>query len=165
MSLYALSIRRPVLATVMSTLDSYAFLSGMTIGNDILHPFLKRVFKREFSVKALTQLGLLISSVLSVYFAIKIPSAIELIYKAASIAVPGMLVPLLISYNRSYFLKEGAVVPVMIISAGISLFWINAPENFAFKNIEPMIPGIILSLILSLFFLKKHHHESRQPAG
>ncbi|HYF01943.1 MAG TPA: sodium:solute symporter family protein [Patescibacteria group bacterium] len=154
-----------LLATVMSTLDSYAFLSGVTIGNDILHPVLKRVFKREFSVKALTQLGLLISSVLSVYFAIRIPTAIGLIYNAASIAVPGMLVPLLISYNRTYFLKEKTVVPIMIISAGISLFWINAPQNLGLKNIEPMIPGIILSLVSSLFFLKKHHHESRQPAG
>ncbi|MES2767251.1 MAG: sodium:solute symporter family protein [Bacteroidota bacterium] len=154
-----------LLATVMSTLDSYAFLSGVTIGNDFLAPFFKRVFKKEFSVKTLTQIGLLLSSILSVYFAVKIPSAIDLIYKAASIAVPGMLVPLLISYNRTYFLKEAWVVPIMMLSAGISLFWIVAPENLVFKNIEPMIPGIMLSIILSFFFLKRHHHESRQPAG
>jgi SSS family solute:Na+ symporter len=150
-----------MLATVMSTLDSYAFLSGVTIGNDILSPIVKKFGRGGYSVKALTRAGLIFSAVISVYFAVKIPSAIELLYKAASVAVPGLLVPLVISYGRGFIVGGARMICIMILSAVTSILWIIATSagggifGMKFSAFEPMMPGIILSVILALALVRR----------
>ncbi|MDX9791754.1 MAG: sodium:solute symporter family protein, partial [Candidatus Kapabacteria bacterium] len=141
------------LATVMSTLDSYAFLSALTIGNDILSQF--KSFK-EYSTQTLTKIGLIITGVLGVVLAILIPSAVEIIYKTASIAVPGLIFPLTLSMSRRLVLTPKAALIIMICSSMVSLVWtISKSVGLDFSNdIEPMFPGIITGFALTLFFVK-----------
>ena len=94
-----------LLAIIMSTLQSYAFLSASTIGGDILG-----AFKKNVSLKKLSQIGLFISLVFSVILAFIIPSPVELIYKTASVAVPALLFPTLVSYIKNWQVSEKNII-------------------------------------------------------
>ena len=149
-----------LLATIMSSLDSFAFISAATIGNDILKP-LKKFFKKLelFSTKALIKIGLVITAVISIILAIIIPSAVDLIYKTSSIAIPGLLLPMLISYNKNLSMKPSKAILIMIAASGTSFIWtfgkIFLVHFKLFSEIEPMIPGIFISIVLALIFTKK----------
>ena len=147
-----------MLATVMSTLDSYAFISATTIGHDLLDPIKSRLkWLKNLSSQQLTQFGLVITSVISVVIAIILPSAISILYNSASIAVPGLIYPLMISMNSRYYLKERSVLWLMIISSLVaSGFMLLKFLNIApFNSIEPMMPGILVSIFLGLLFTRR----------
>lgn len=143
-----------LLATVMSTLDSYAFISAATIGNDILSHF--KNLKR-FSAEQLTKAGLIITGVIGVIVAIALPSAVDIIYKTTSIAVPGLIFPLTLSMNNKVFISPVNTMVIMIGSSTLSLIWtiLKGMEYPFFKEIEPMFPGIIFAFILTLIFIRK----------
>jgi SSS family solute:Na+ symporter len=156
-----------LLATVMSTLDSYAFISAATIGNDILLPIRRlRKYTGRFTTQALTRFGLAITGLAGIIMAVALPSAVDLIYRTASIAVPPLIVPLLVSYSSKYIISKRNVIILMVLSALISAFWtlgsIAAGKNMDFplkhiiSSVEPMMPGIIISLVLGMFFIRKN---------
>ncbi len=161
-----------LLATIMSTLDSYAFISAATIGRDILSP-LKTKIKAlgKFSEKKLVQIGLLIASFLSVGLAIALPSAIDLIYKTSSIAIPGLLGPTALTYFDNYKISGKAALTVMLVSSGVSALWTlfkSLAESVPlfggpFFAVEPMIPGIVVSLALIFIFVKREKAIYERP--
>lgn len=145
-----------MLAAIMSTIDSYAFLAGSTIGNDIL----KQLFPKKFdklSPKRITQIGLLITSIVAIIMALLVPSVVELIYLTSSVAVPGLISPLVFSMSKKFYLKPVNAIKIMLFSSLTSAFWlIFAKMEIAFFiNVEPMFPGIFISIILTLFFVKR----------
>ncbi len=149
--LFAVSL----LATVMSSLNSYAFLSAVTIGNDIIYQLVKRKNATYW-----TRLGLAVSTIVGIAMAIVLPSAVQLIYKSASIAVPGLLLPILSGYSSKKHLSRRGILIIMCASSGISIVWMTLStlsvlppggQEF-FASIEPMIPGIVLSIVLYSIF-------------
>ncbi len=151
-----------LLAVVMSTLDSYAFISAVTIGNDIFNKFRNKTNNHD-TTKSLIRIGLIITAIVSVVMAILLPSALQLIYVTASIAVPGLLIPLTVSFFKKYHLtKKGALI-IMLISSGISLIWTFGrlfTEKITimgklFWEIEPMLAGISISLVLAVLLVRK----------
>jgi SSS family solute:Na+ symporter len=143
-----------LLATVMSTLDSYSFIAAITIGNDILAQF-KRL--QKFKTETLTKVGLLITGITGIIIAVSIPSAVEIIFKTASIAVPGLIFPLTISMSSRYYLKPKSSLIIMISTTIVSLIWtvLNSYQVYFFYNVEPMLSGIVFGFILTIFLLKK----------
>jgi SSS family solute:Na+ symporter len=79
-------------AVVMSTLDSELFVSGVTFGSDLLgrHPRLAR-----FSKPFLTRLGMAIVLLSAVIMALLLPSVVDLYYIIGTLAIPGLLLPVL----------------------------------------------------------------------
>jgi len=148
-----------IIATVMSTLESYSFISAATFGNDIFPQFLKKL-----SPELGTKIGLIVTGILGILLAIAIPSAIDLIYKTSSIAVPALIIPLTVSYTQKYYLERKHSLIIMISTILLTLFWTLSNEysekfgleilNFT-HNFEPMMPGIILSVLLGIIFVKK----------
>lgn len=140
-----------LIATVMSTLDSYAFLSATTIGNDILKPI-----KKKYSTTTLTKFGLILTGIIGVMMAIAIPSAVDLIYKTSSIAVPGLLIPLTISFSKRFYIKKINAMIIMIFSSAASLVWmVSASYIKFFSTLEPMLAGIIAAALISPFIIKR----------
>jgi SSS family solute:Na+ symporter len=142
-----------LIATVMSTLDSYAFLSASTIGNDILKKWFKKV-----STTTLTKIGLVITGIFGFLLAVGIPSAVDLIYKTSSIAVPGLLIPLTISFSSKYKLSPGNAIIIMLTSSLISFLWTIISEFYDFFLIlQPMLAGILTALFLSPFLIRRRY--------
>lgn len=135
-----------IIATIMSSLNSYGFLSGVTIGNDILKEL-------NFKFKNPTQIGLIISGIISIIIAIYIPSVIDIFYKTATLTIPSIFLPLLLSYSNKK-IKQNRILLFMLITfiiTSISLFFQESQNSF----FQPMQIGLLTSFILYLFFKEK----------
>jgi len=150
-----------LLAIIMSTLESYFFISASTIGNDILDPILKNKF--NLKTKTLTQIGLTLSAIIGIGLAYLIPSAIDLIFKTASLVIPSILFPMLVSFSKKYTLPQKSIKFIMLVPlcvSGIwlilqSLEWENKTLNILIYENEPMVIGMLFSFLIGLFFLTK----------
>jgi SSS family solute:Na+ symporter len=149
-----------MLATIMSTLNTLAFVSAQTLGRDIL---LRMGFgggmrngaepvglEGSSLSKRYTQMGLILAFVVSVAIALAIPSVIKIWYTIGTVIIPGLLVPLIASYFES--LKISARYAFLAMAAGwlTSLVWLIAGLGESSGKyplgIEPMYPGLALSV-------------------
>ena len=143
-------------ATIMSTLSSYGFLSAVTIGNDLIKPYFKNT-KSSNDVK----IGLIITAIVGISISLYVPSVIDIFYNTASISIPGLLFPLLISYSSKFTLRNNHALVIMIVSTIISGTWLllkSFTDIVVFGKVEPMLIGLLVSFILSLFFVIKSKH-------
>jgi SSS family solute:Na+ symporter len=145
-----------LLAVVMSTIDSYTFLSAITFGRDLVW----RIKKDETSgFTNYTRLGLIITALVSVLLCLIFPSIIKLWYIIGSLCIPPMLLPVLTAYFPQHKLKPNQTSKVMITSFLVSLvlfiyaYWRskNGQISFLFE-LEPFFPGLLTSLLLYLMF-------------
>ena len=141
-----------LLATIMSTLDSYLFIAGLTLGRDLLanlFPNAKRVL--------LTRISVLVAAGLSIALIHFYPSVISLWYVIGSVMIPGLLIPVMGIYVPIFRLRKPYVVPLMVLSTGISFVWMvlgtmhsTGTYSEAYLGIEPFYPGTIVSIVLWL---------------
>ena len=142
-----------LLATIMSTLDSYLFLSGQTLGRDLL----VKIFPNTKN-NTLTRISTLVAAILGILLIIIYPSVIDLWYVIGSVMIPGLLIPVLGVYLRFFTLKKEWVLPTMTISIGVSLLWLilgtittqSGSYEYTFLGIEPFYPGLAVSIVLWL---------------
>src|SRR5690625_7747131 len=73
-------------ATIMSTLDSYLFISGQTLGRDYLVNYFPDVPPNR-----LTRISFLISALIGILLILLYPSVIDLWYIIGSVFIPGLL--------------------------------------------------------------------------
>lgn len=146
-----------LLATIMSTLDSYLFLSGQTLGRDLL----VKIFP-DTKNNTLTRISTLAAAILGIILIIIYPSVIDLWYVIGSVMIPGLLIPVLGVYLRFFTLKKGWVLPTMIGSIGVSLLWlilgtITSEEihDYTYLGLEPFYPGVFASILLWVFGKEK----------
>ncbi len=136
-----------ILATIISTLNSYVFISAQTFGNDILKNLLKRNYDEVFLVRV----GLLITIVISSILAILIPSVIDLWYTIGSVFIPGLLFPVIGSYYNKFKLNSRLT---LLQSISVTLFsfvlYILRETNLVSIEIEPMIAGILIGIVFQL---------------
>ncbi len=130
-----------MLATIISTLESYTFLSALIIGKDIFEYF---KIGTNLNLKTRIRIGLLFTAISSILIAYLIPSAIDIIYKTSSIAVPSLFYPLLFSFtNRKIIIPKQANI-IITSSAIITLL---------FTFMKEIIKDDYL-LLQALFFLR-----------
>ncbi|MBN1211194.1 MAG: sodium:solute symporter family protein [candidate division Zixibacteria bacterium] len=156
LGLFALAL----LATVMSTVDSYAFLAASTFGNDIM----QRMFHiGEDAVTRWTRVGLVLSVLLAVGFAVFFRSAVDIWYAFGSIGTPALLVPVFFSFVGNRRLPPRAATLSIVICGLLSLVWYISsylnPEGAFWFGLEPVFPGLALSILIFLLFSRK------QPEG
>ncbi len=168
-----------LLATVMSTLDSLGFISGVTIGKDIIAAGMTWLAERrginapQTNVAALTKAGIVISGLLSVMMAILVPSVVKLLYVTASVAIPGLLLPLVFSFTPRWHLGGRQARWMLLASSSFSALWLAVAQGmFALpsemlalaQSVEPMFPGLLLSLLLAALFVRKGKRITREQS-
>lgn len=142
-------------ATIMSTLNSFLFLSGTTIGRD----FIFRLFpdSLEKKLKLYTIIGLIISGILSVILAYLVPSVIELWYLIGSVCIPGMILAVISAYYPRFKIPAGFMIAEMITAVGTSITWYYLRQYFnnipVVNSIEPMIIGLLFAIVIHVFGL------------
>jgi len=139
-----------LLATIMSTLDSYLFLSGQTLGRD----FLGRRFPSS-DPNRLTRMSILASAALGIALIALFPSVIDLWYVIGSVFIPGLLAPVLGLYLPVFSLKTRYVFASVIGCAAFSIVWLSLgvldpsqPAGYAYLGVEPFYPGLLLAVAL-----------------
>ncbi len=138
-----------LLATIMSTLDSYLFLSGQTLGRDLL----AKIYTKQ-PRNRLTRISILAAAAAGILLIIIYPSVIDLWYVIGSVMIPGLLIPVLGVYLRPLRLKKGWILPTMWLSIGVSLMWLilgtvtkEIAYSYTFLGIEPFYPGLFVSFV------------------
>lgn len=137
-----------LLATIMSTLDSYMFLSGQTLGRDLL----AKIFTKQ-PRNRLTRISIFAAAAIGMLLIIIYPSVIDLWYVIGSVMIPGLLIPVLGVYLKIFRLKQNWVRPTMWVSIAVSLIWLilgtltsNTAYSYTFLGIEPFYPGLFVSI-------------------
>ncbi|MCS6966101.1 MAG: sodium:solute symporter family protein [Candidatus Kapabacteria bacterium] len=146
-------------ATVMSTLESYAFLSAATIGHDLLGYFPR--LAGRYSVRQLTRLGLILAVSVAGLMAWVLPSVVELIMRTASVAVPALLFPFLFGYAVHRRLPARRVGLLMAVTAASSALWMGIRMTQSalgiVQAIEPAFVGIVVGMCISLLWSKPRY--------
>jgi SSS family solute:Na+ symporter len=154
LGVFALSL----LASVMSTVDSYSFLAATTFSKDIVGR-LKTLDDRK--ILLLTRAGLLFSAILAVVLAVFFRSVVDIWHAFGSIGTPALLVPVFFSFVGKRRLSPLGAFWVMIASGFLSLVWYSSQyfgESGDFwLGLQPIFPGLAVSLTLYLLLTRKGH--------
>lgn len=141
-----------LLATIMSTLDSFLFLSGQTLGRDLI----ARIWKPHKSV-AITRWCMLLSALLGILLIIIYPSVIALWYVIGSVLIPGLLFPVLGIYLPFFRLKRSVAVWALSLPCLVAACWLFLGTlttgdlyRYAFLGWEPFYPGLLTAVFIWL---------------
>ncbi len=143
-------------ATVLSTLNSFLFLSATTFGNDII----PKLFKEKFyNITFLTRVGLVISILISMILAYYVQSVIELWFYIGSICIPSLIIVIISSYyiklkvNSTYIILE--MIIGFIVSTMFFIFKFFKIGGNLFQVTEPMLAGLFIVFVIHVFGLIK----------
>jgi len=143
-------------ATIMSTLNSFLFLSATTIGRDFI--FRIKKFNKEEKLKSYTVYGLLISGSVSVILAWAIPSVIEIWYTIGSLCIPGIILTVVSSYYDKLKINDQIMLIEMILAVSVSIIWYFLRKEFGgsiLYEIEPMLAGLFTAVLIHCIGLIK----------
>lgn len=150
-----------LLATIMSTLDSFSFVSAMTLGRDLLWKWRRG---DEASLQRLVKISLLLTIAISIAIAALIGSVVEIWYKLGSVVTPALLLPLASSFSTRWRMPAKLATANLLGAGGLSLLWLMLGwvQGHSPLGIEPIFPGLVLSILLWAIGASYHR---RRPAG
>ncbi len=140
-----------MLATVMSTIDSYGFIAASTLGRDVVWRF--RNDASEDAVPAYTRIGLWIAAAFSVALALSRQTVVGLWHDLGSLVTPALLLPVGWALVGRTVPGPRWTIAAMLVPAAVSAFWIfsrtAAPDGSAVYplSIEPIYAGLAASLL------------------
>ena len=138
-----------LLATIMSTIDSYSFLAAMTFGRDFLWQLLP--VKTDEKIKYYTRLGLIFSGILAIAIAYFAQSVIRIWKDFGSVGTPALVLPMAVSFFPRLKLGKKFALISIVGSSLISSGWLVSRYlnhgNYLW-GIEPIYPGLIFSVII-----------------
>ncbi len=147
-----------MLVTVMSTVDSYSFIAASTFSNDLVRRI--RPFS-EVQITRVTRIGLAVSTLLALAVGLFFKSAVEIWYVFGSVGAPALVLPVVSSFvGGRRFDGRGAMLSI-VLSGSVSLIWYLSGYWSGvgyWLGIEPILPGLALSLLLYLL-LARHRPE------
>ncbi len=144
-----------LIATVMSTVDSFTFLGAMNISHDLY----KNIFKPKATEKQemnATKVGILITIGFAIILALFFDSIVTMWYTIGTIGISALIVPILIGFFYKGKKSPIASISSMIFGSGTALSWmifgyIN-PDQWGWPQyiagIEPLYPGLLVSLVV-----------------
>jgi SSS family solute:Na+ symporter len=141
-------------ATILSTLNSFLFLSGTTIGRDFIYRI--NPVSDESKLKFYTIVGLIISGLLAILLAYLIPSVIEIWYTIGSLFIPAIILPVISAYHPKLRIDKKFILIELIAAFAGSTIWYFIRGSFAtvqiVNEIEPMLVGIVIASVVHIIF-------------
>ncbi len=143
-------------ATILSTLNSFLFLSAATFGRDFIYKL--SVKKDESKIVVYTRYGIIISTIISIALAYFVQSVVTIWYLIGSICIPPIIVLIFGSYYKKIRVSKIVAITELISSVTASVLWIILKEYFKSSwlyEIEPMIIGLITAVAIHFYGVKK----------
>jgi Na+/proline symporter/outer membrane receptor for Fe3+-dicitrate len=139
-----------MIATVMSTIDSYGFIAGATIGRDLIWRI--RGEATEARVAFYSKIGLWIACAFAAVLALMNPTVIGLWHDLGSIVTPALLLPVATALAGRYRIGSTATVVAMAAPFLVSLVWVLSRKTGAEGTryplgIEPIYAGLVTSVV------------------
>jgi SSS family solute:Na+ symporter len=156
-----------IIATIMSTVDSYCLVGGMTISHDIYNKILGKNPSQKGLVNV-SRLGVIVTCLFAVTLALIYNDSIKSIwYVVGSITFSALFFPTLAGIFIVKNSKSGAGLPSMICgSLGAVLWFVTLklgliPEHWKLISlIEPLYIGLLFSVVGFFMF----HRERKSQA-
>ena len=138
-------------ATILSTLNSFVFLSATTVGYDLIYKLKGK--NDETKIVFYTRIGIIITTIFGIILAYFFNSVIEIWFSIGSICIPGLIFLVIGAYYERF--RIGGIWPVIeILGATLtSLLWYILRPAFngtLLSDIEPMIAGLISASAIHL---------------
>ena len=137
-----------MIATVMSTVDSFLFVGAVTIGRDLIW----RLRQGRADQTLWTRWGLVAATVLATAIALGSASVVALWYGFGSVGTVVLLPPILGAFFPRLRSSAAASAVGMIASAAVTLAWLTsgwmAADGRSWLGIEPIYPGFATALTI-----------------
>ena len=138
-----------MIATVMSTIDSYAFIAATTLGRDIVW----RVRGGDPArIPFWSRIGLWLAAALATVLALARPSVVALWHDLGSVVTPMLLLPVLLAISRRGRPGPRGAIGLMLTPGAVTLGWVLWKNTAAAGgryplNLEPIYAGLATSLL------------------
>ncbi len=152
LGLFALAL----LATVMSTIDSYSFVAASTFSRDIV----MRLFKSgDKKITYYTRIGLVVTTALAVVMVLFFRSVVDIWHVFGSVGTPALLVPVFFSFVGNRRLPPKWAFVSIVSSGLLSFVWYlsqysGVSESYWF-GVEPIFPGLVISIFIFLLTARR----------
>jgi len=147
-----------LLATAMSTVDSYTFLSAQTYGQDLVARLNNK--NSDTEIQHYTRQGLILTAIIALLLIWSAPSVVALWYNIGSVFIPALLLPVLAVIYPRIKVSNQATLFNLLGGFLCSFMWlvINEATGSALFGLQPFVPGMAVSLtIYAVSLLKKKH--------
>jgi SSS family solute:Na+ symporter len=149
-----------MIATVMSTIDSYGFLAATTLARDV---WWRLRGGPEDRIASLTRAGLWVSGAAAAGLALARGSVVELWHDLGSIATPVLLLPVAAALLGRFRLGSRATLAAMLVPLAVTLGWFGARARsvtgaYPF-SIEPIYAGLCTSFVFYVPALVRRPRE------
>jgi SSS family solute:Na+ symporter len=154
-----------MIATVMSTIDSYAFIAATTVGRDLIWRL--RGERPSDAQPALSRIGLWTAAAFATALALARQSVIALWHDVGSVVTSTLLLPVGLALLGHGRLRPRPTLALMLIPFAVSLGWVLAkplspvPGADYPWSIEPIYAGLGASILTWLAGLAFQHRETR----
>ena len=133
-----------LLATIMSTVDSYAFIGSITLGRDLIGRW--RGIGEEASLPVI-RWSLLATAVVAVALALWSGSVIQLWKTLGSVGTPMLLLPLILAHSGRAVAGR-RVLGAMLGAGAVSLAWLALGRGEPWLGVEAIFPGLVVSVLI-----------------
>ncbi len=140
-----------MLATIMSTVDSYAFICSVTLGRDLIGRWRTEAGEAiaEEQNLAVIRWSLLATAVVAVVLALVSGSVIQLWKALGSVGTPVLLLPMVLAHF-GYRVSGQRVVWSMGFAGGVSVVWLVLGAGGPWLGVEGIFPGLLVSGLVLL---------------
>jgi SSS family solute:Na+ symporter len=145
-----------MLATIISTLNSFLFLSATTLGKDFIYEMKKK--SDEKSLQNYVSVSVMVSGFISILICLMIPSVVQIWYTLGSILIPGIILAVISSYYEKIKVSEKYMTIEIISGVSFSTIWLMIKDKFTgtiLIDIEPMLVGLLVVLIIHIYGLTR----------
>ncbi len=143
-------------ATILSTSNSFLFLSGTTFSRDLTKIFYINIEQKK--IIQLTRIGIILSAIIAILLAYSIQSVIQIWFTVGSICIPGIILLIGGAYYEGFRIKGNLASFEIVAATAASLIWVIIQKiyvNELIATIEPMIIGFSVGLIIHIYGLMK----------
>jgi SSS family solute:Na+ symporter len=147
-----------LLATVMSTLDSYLFLAAATVGHDLAPEA-----PGDDAERRRTRWGLALSASLAAAGALLFDSVVAVWHHVGSVVTSALLLPVVaIHLPTRWRYRPAAATAAMIGAAAVAVLWLTLADDGRYPfGIEPMFPALATSAAVWLVDRAVEHGTHR----
>lgn len=154
-----------MLAVVMSTVDSYLFISAQTFGRDLVWRLRHGGTSQDDAASnRWTRIGLAVVVVIAIAIALSGLTVVELWHHLGSIGTPALVVPMLASFDARTRPSARTASLSIVASAAVATAWlVSARDGSYWWGVEPIFPALAVSLLLVGVDLLRRRAGERHP--
>jgi SSS family solute:Na+ symporter len=145
-----------ILATILSTIDSYLFLAGTTLAYDLAP-------KRFKNSTLFHHLGIVLVGVISIVMAEVFSGDIKTVWKTlGSLSAACLLFPVLFGYIFPKKISDNQFVAVCLMGVITTSYWRNANHEGFLQNVDELYIGVATTAFALMVFYFKNTKKLKQ---